>query len=138
MRIWHKGLFVILSTFSLCINACDNSSESYIGSLCWTAASFCPTGTLQANGASIPIASYEALYAVIGSSFGASSSMFNLPNLNDREAVGQGSKPGLVSIALGQKLGNDIAPPVLPKHTHAVSLGPVVILPFLTEIKSRG
>lgn len=53
------------------------------GAVFWFAASAAPTGYLKANGAAVSRATYAALFAVIGTTYGAGdgSTTFNLPNL---------------------------------------------------------
>jgi microcystin-dependent protein len=48
-----------------------------------------PTGWLLCNGASQPTASYPALHAVIGYTYGGSGANFNLPNLQQRFPLGK-------------------------------------------------
>jgi phage-related tail fiber protein len=53
------------------------------GAVFWFAASTAPTGYLKANGAAVSRTTYAALFAVVGTTFGAGdgSTTFNLPNL---------------------------------------------------------
>lgn len=91
-----------------------------------------PTGWLLCNGAAISRSTYSALFAVIGTSFGAGdgSTTFNVPNMQDRVPVGAGS-----SHTLGVAGGSATQTPAgsvsvgsttldatqIPSHTHTVS-----------------
>lgn len=58
--------------------------DSYMGEVCGTAATYCPDGTLPANGQTVQIRQYQALYALLGTRFGGDGkSTFGLPNLRD-------------------------------------------------------
>jgi microcystin-dependent protein len=64
--------------------------QSYLGGT-----STLPTGWLLANGASLSTATYPALFAVIGYSFGGAGASFSVPNLNiGYFLVGSTSTPG--------------------------------------------
>lgn len=54
-----------------------------IGNVVWHAASSAPAGSLKANGAAVSRSTYAALFAVIGTTWGAGdgSTTFNLPDL---------------------------------------------------------
>lgn len=63
--------------------------QSYLGGT-----STIPTGWLLANGASLSTATYPALFAVIGYSFGGAGASFSLPSLTGHLLVGSTSTPG--------------------------------------------
>lgn len=67
-----------------------------------------PPSKLLCNGASVTVADYPYLFAVIGYTFGGAGASFNLPNLTDRFPIGSGTK------ALGTTGGS-------ATHTHALS-----------------
>jgi len=64
----------------------------------WTSASV-PTGFLECNGAAVSRSTYSALFAVIGTTYGAGdgSSTFTLPDLQDNVAVGKSGSKALAS-----------------------------------------
>tara|TARA_R100000654_G_scaffold69053_1_gene98390 strand:+ start:272 stop:835 length:564 start_codon:yes stop_codon:yes gene_type:complete len=64
----------------------------------WSAASP-PTGFLECDGAAVSRSTYSALFAVVGTTYGAGdgSSTFNLPNLADNVAVGKSGTKALAS-----------------------------------------
>jgi microcystin-dependent protein len=101
--------------------------EEYIGSVCFTAASFCPQGYVAANGQALPISQYQALYSLINGLYGPpNTSTFTLPDLRGRSAAGTGAGPGLGNIALGAAVGAQqifLIPPQVPlaAHTHGAA-----------------
>ena len=64
----------------------------------WSAASL-PTGFLECAGAAVSRSTYSALFAIIGTTYGAGdgSSTFNLPNLADNVPVGKSPGKALAS-----------------------------------------
>jgi microcystin-dependent protein len=76
-----------------------------------------PAGWLIRNGAAVSRTAYAALFAVIGTTFGAGdgSTTFNLPDSRDRMSIGAGNL-----YALGATGGNKDA--VVVSHNHAVSI----------------
>jgi microcystin-dependent protein len=74
-----------------------------------------PAEKLLCDGRSVPVASYPALFAVIGYTFGGSGASFNVPNLVDRFPIGAGTK------ALGTNGGSPtktLTVANLPAHDH--------------------
>ena len=64
----------------------------------WTDSSV-PTGFLECNGATVSRSTYAALFAIIGTTYGAGdgASTFNVPNLADNVAVGKSNNKALAS-----------------------------------------
>jgi len=58
-----------------------------------------PTGFLECNGAAVSRSTYSALFAIIGTTYGAGdgSSTFNVPDLQDNVAVGKSNNKALAS-----------------------------------------
>ena len=83
--------------------------------LMWPTAT-APSGYLYCNGIAVSRATYSALFALIGTTFGAGdgSSTFNLPNYVSRFPIGAGS-----IAAVGATGGTKDA--VLPSHTHSTT-----------------
>lgn len=121
------------------------SSDTFIGSVCYTAANFCPQGYVQAAGQTLQIAQYQALYSLVGNTYGGTPGQnFVLPDLRGRTAVGTGQGPGLQNVALGTKRGQETVTlsaaqtPVVP-HTHPATFSPVqkpltVMIPLATGV----
>ena len=107
-------------------NAAACNQDDYTGSICYTAANFCPQGFLAAQGQLVAINSYQALYSLLGNLYGGqvSAGTFGLPDLRGRSAIGTGQGPGLSTIILGQKPGAETATLTvnnLAAHTHPVT-----------------
>ena len=103
-----------------------NPDFAYLGQVCMMGvASFCPSNTLPADGRLLQIAEYDALYSLLGATYGGDGmANFALPNLSSRSPVGVGTGNGLQSVALGQTLGTEtqtIYTQNMPAHSHAVS-----------------
>jgi microcystin-dependent protein len=64
----------------------------------WSSSSV-PTGFLECNGAAVSRSTYSALFAIIGTTYGAGdgASTFNLPDLQDNVAVGKSGTKALAS-----------------------------------------
>ena len=65
--------------------------DPFIGDIKLFAGNYAPEGWLLCNGAAMPLTQYEALYAVIGNTYGANiPESFNLPKLDGAAVDGQG------------------------------------------------
>lgn len=87
-----------------------------VGSLTMFAGTTVPNGWLLANGATLSRAAYPALFAVIGTTYGApSGTQFSLPNLSNRFPVGTGTRsPG----DSGGAESVTLTAAQMPSHTH--------------------
>ncbi len=101
--------------------------DAYIGSVCMTAASYCPAGfaTLSSYNQLVPVDEAQALFALLGTTYGGDArTNFGLPAMGGRTPVGSGSGPGLTPYFLGQYPGRDMVTldaAQLPAHTHTAS-----------------
>jgi len=101
------------------------------GDLVQIAGASVPTGWLLCDGSAVSRTIYAALFAAIGTTYGAGDgvSTFNLPDLRGRVPIGAGTGSGLSARTRGQQIGTETHPLTeaeLPAHTHtvpAVSLG---------------
>lgn len=74
-----------------------------------------PANYLWCNGASVLVASYPQLFAIIGYSFGGSGANFTLPNLQDRLLKGDNGTN------IGNSTGsNSLTIANLPQHSHSL------------------
>jgi len=85
------------------------------------------TGYLLCDGSAVSRTTYSALYAVIGTTFGAGdgSSTFNLPDFRGRVFGGIGSGPGLTTRSSGTAVGAEsvtLNSGNMPSHRHRTSL----------------
>lgn len=98
-------------------------ADAYLGEIRLFAGSYAPQNWLFCNGQSLPIAQYEALYSIMGNTYGGDAQNFNLPNLAGSIPIGQGAGPGLTPRNLGQAAGSaivNLTANQLPAHTHSV------------------
>lgn len=80
--------------------------QFYIGALYSTAANYCPTDMLPADGRQLSIAQNSALFTLLGVSYGGNGTTnFNLPDLRGRNAIGAGQGPNLPNFQLGASGG---------------------------------
>ena len=96
----------------------------------WSTSSV-PSGFLECNGAAVSRSTYAALFAIVGTTYGAGdgSSTFNVPDLQDNVAVGKSNNKALASTGGANavaKTGNiagstanaTISTPQLASHSH--------------------
>ncbi|PTN10974.1 phage tail protein [Nitrosomonas aestuarii] len=82
------------------------SAEPLIGSMCVFAGNFAPRGWAFANGQLLPISQNQALFSILGTSYGGDGrNTFALPDTRGRSVIGAGHGPGLSDYRLGQQDG---------------------------------
>ncbi|MDM1063847.1 phage tail protein [Empedobacter falsenii] len=105
--------------------------DQTIGEIRMFAGSFAPLGWMLCQGQLLSISGNEALYSIIGTTYGGDgSSTFALPNLASRVPVGMGQGLGLRSIILGEQVGAErvtLMATQLPPHTHVVDKNSVQV-----------
>lgn len=81
-----------------------------------------PTGWAQCNGQLLSIPQNQALFSVLGTSFGGNgTSTFALPDLRGRTELGAGQGPGLSPYVVGQRAGTEtvsLSMQQMPAHFH--------------------
>lgn len=116
------------ATAGLPRDAAAFGTESYTGTVCLTAASFCPSGTVPANGALLQASQHQALFSLLGTAYGGDGrTTFGVPDLRGRTPVGVGQGPGLSDVTRGAMRGAETAQlglAQLPPHTHAATFTP--------------
>ncbi|MDD3342127.1 MAG: tail fiber protein [Sulfurospirillaceae bacterium] len=117
-----------LATFmalTMSVGSFAGGPDDYIGSVWATAGTYCPRGTIEANGQILQIQAYGALYAVMGCAFGGDCrTTFAVPDMRGRTPVGAGTTAGLTPVPMGQKRGYEsvqLNAKQLPAHTHPFS-----------------
>jgi len=102
--------------------------EPYLGEICITAASYCPTDNyVLADGRELPVMQNQALFSVIGNMYGGDNTKFNVPNLLGRLPVGLGNSgtPGSANLQQGIKIGSDaitLSVVNIPAHSHTATV----------------
>jgi len=96
-------------------------SQPYIGEIRMFAGNYAPQGWMFCAGQLLPIAQYDALFNLIGTTYGGDGQQtFALPNLSSRVPVHMGTGAGGTYIQ-GQMAGEETVTLVanqLPQHTH--------------------
>ncbi|WP_297009034.1 tail fiber protein [Thalassospira sp.] len=102
--------------------------EAYTGETCITAASYCPHNTVEASGQILAINDYQALYSLVGCTFGGDcKTSFGIPDLRGRAPVSYGQGPGLYPHPFGQYYGTEAITQTIdqmPAHNHDATFTP--------------
>lgn len=97
--------------------------EEYMGIVKMFSGNFAPQGWLVCAGQTLSIAEYEALFTIIGTTYGGDGvTTFNLPDLRCRLALGAGQATPY-NYTLGERAGMEnvsLTVNNLPQHTHPV------------------
>lgn len=99
--------------------------QPFVGQIIAVGFNFAPVGWALCQGQLLPISENEALYTLIGTTFGGDGqSTFGLPDLRGRAALGMGQGPGLAQYAMGQAAGAEsttLTGAQIGSHTHGLS-----------------
>lgn len=99
--------------------------EPFIGEIRIFAGINIPDGWAACDGSLVNINDYQALYALISTTYGGDGvTTFALPNLIGRVPVGVGTGPGLSTRTLGEQGGTEevtLTSAQMPAHTHVLS-----------------
>jgi MYXO-CTERM domain-containing protein len=102
-----------------------NPYETFMAQIKLRAGPVMPNGQVQANGQVLPINQNQALFALLGTTYGGDGrTTFALPDLRGRAPVGFGTGPGLTDRLLGEAGGNEVVTlglANLPPHSHALT-----------------
>jgi len=97
-------------------------AQPYVGEIRLFGGTFAPVGWAFCDGATLAIAEFETLFALIGTTYGGDGqSTFNLPDLRGRLPIHQGTGGG-TPFAIGAPGGVEsvtLGLPQLPTHNHA-------------------
>lgn len=91
---------------------------------------YAPQGWLRCDGRTYSIRQYQALFAIIGDTYGGDGiNTFKVPDLQGRAIVGAGQGPGLSEYEIGVPEGQEqvalTLAAQLPTHTHAVTFAAI-------------
>ena len=102
------------------------ASEPFIGQIMMFGGNFCPRGWAGADGQLLAIASHQALFSILGTTYGGDGrTSFGLPDLRGRAPIHEGNGPGLSNFPLGSKGGIEQATLTqneLPNHSHTMNV----------------
>jgi microcystin-dependent protein len=97
-------------------------SDPFLGEIRMVGFTYAPYGWALCQGQQISVSQNQALYALLGTTYGGNTTMFNLPDLQGRSPVGTGTGAGLTPIVAGDEGGQEevtLTINQLPMHTHA-------------------
>lgn len=122
---------VLAVVLMLPVQPANAGTDAYIGEIMWTAATFCPRATLEANGQLLAISSNTALFSLLGTTYGGDGrTTFALPDLRGRAALHTGTGPGLTPRPAGQRGGREtetLTVPQMPSHQHGLDAATVTL-----------
>ncbi len=102
------------------------AQDAYLGDIKMTAITFAQSGWLECNGQLLQISQYQALFALIGTTYGGNGTTnFALPDLRSRIPVGVGQGNGLTNYTLGETGGVEsvaLTTSQMPAHSHGLSV----------------
>src|SRR5881275_532163 len=87
---------------------------------------FAPRGYAFCNGQILPINQNQALFSLLGTTFGGDGrTTFALPDLRGRAPLHWGQGPGLSDYVIGEVIGSEnvtLLATHIPQHTHALNV----------------
>lgn len=99
-------------------------STPYIGEIRMFGFGRTPNGWQACDGSLLAISQYDALFALIGTTYGGDGqTTFAVPDLRGRLPIHQGQGPGLSNYVIGQRAGTEsvtVLPTQMPAHTHTL------------------
>ncbi|MDK9717826.1 MAG: tail fiber protein [Trichlorobacter sp.] len=103
-----------------------HAEDPFIGEVMCGGWNFCPNGWAECNGQLVPIAEYDALFSLIGTTYGGDGQYtFALPDIQGRTMVYQGQGTGLSNRVLGETGGVEtvtLTTNQMPSHAHGVAV----------------
>ena len=102
------------------------SGDPYLSSISMFAGNFAIRGFEKAEGQSLPISQFSALYALIWDAYGSDNmTQFNLPDLRSRATTHHGAGSSLTARSLGDEFGveeSSLSEANLPWHIHTFTI----------------
>jgi len=100
-------------------------STQYLGEIRMVAFGFAPKGWAACNGQTMQISQNQALFSLLGTTFGGDGrTTFLLPDFRGRAPIEVGAKPRTPNYSYGQPGGEELhvlAPVEMASHTHAAT-----------------
>lgn len=100
-------------------------SDPFIGEIRLLGFSRVPRGWLPCDGSLQPISSWDALFALIGTTYGGDGQItFAMPDLRGRIPLHNGTGPGLSPRTIGETGGTEsvtLTSVQMPNHTHSIT-----------------
>jgi microcystin-dependent protein len=101
-------------------------SEPFLGEIRMVGWNFAANGWALCNGQLMPISQYQALFALLGTTYGGDGiTTFALPNLQGRVPIHQGTGVGLSPYTIGQSSGSEnitLLANQMPTHNHLMGV----------------
>jgi len=98
-------------------------SDPFIGEIRPFGGNFAPSGWALCDGSLLPIADNQALFTLIGTTYGGNGqTTFGLPDLRGRALIHQGTGSGLSSYTIGEQVGVEtvtLAVGQMASHAHS-------------------
>jgi microcystin-dependent protein len=105
-------------------------SQPFVGQIIAVGFNFAPVGWALCDGSSLQISQYDVLFNLIGTTYGGNgTTVFNLPDLRGRGAVGAGQGTGLSTYVLGAMAGTEavtLSANQIGAHTHVLNAASTV------------
>jgi microcystin-dependent protein len=119
------GSFTFLATMSLLASTPPHANagmEPFIGEINYVAFNYAPNGWAQCDGQLLPISQYQALFALVGTTYGGNGTTnFAVPDMRGRVPVHQGQSSTGLNYPIGQKSGAEaitLTISNMPIHNH--------------------
>jgi len=100
-------------------------SDQYLGEIRTFGFNFAPVGWALCQGQTLSISANTALFSLLGTFYGGNgTTTFQLPDLQGRVPINQGTGAGLPAYTIGEKAGSATVTLLtnnLPQHTHPVT-----------------
>ena len=100
-------------------------ANPFLGEIRMFGFNFPPVSWHRCDGSLLPIAQYDALYALLGTTYGGDGvNTFGLPDFRSRIPVHQGQGNGLSQYIIGELTGVEevtLTTQQIPNHTHSLS-----------------
>ncbi len=112
MTIWKTAAGACVSLAALSATMPAMAQECFIGEMKMFVGNYAPRGYALAHGQELPVADYQALFSIIGTTYGGNGrTTFALPDMRGRVAIGSGQGPGLNTMPLGTMTGDEWTTP---------------------------